>query len=227
MSGRCNCRGESAERAANPFLDRDISDLKEAWLSNLADLNVCSQKGLSGVLCFIGAATVLSPGVASIARNEVMAAKLPVDGQINTCTDESRVRSQLSSWSPYHGALYAVVEANAKIAAAGGDVRQVRMSFQEYFERLGDEPARWGKPLAALLGGLRGQLEFGTASIGGKDSMSGSFNDLSVPPTLVAFAVTAAQADKVISPEFKGSGHAVGILPVKRDASFLPILHSC
>jgi phosphoribosylformylglycinamidine synthase len=214
------------ERAANPFLDRDISDLKEAWLSNLADLNVCSQKGLSERFdATVGAATVLSPwgGKKRLTPNEVMAAKLPVDGQTNTCTLMSHgYDPQLSSWSPYHGALYAVVEANAKIAAAGGDVRQVRMSFQEYFERLGDEPARWGKPLAALLGGLRGQLEFGTASIGGKDSMSGSFNDLSVPPTLVAFAVTAAQADKVISPEFKGSGHAVGILPVKRDASFLP-----
>ncbi len=210
----------------NPFLQRDIPDLKEAWLANLADLNVCSQKGLGERFDgTIGGATVISPygGKTRLTPNEAMAAKLPVAGQTNTCTLMSHgYDPQLCSWSPYHGALYAVVEANAKIAAAGGDVRNVRMSFQEYFERLNKVPERWGKPLAALLGGLRGQLEFGTAAIGGKDSMSGSFNDLSVPPTLVAFAVTTAQADKIISPEFKGAGHAVGILPVKRDAAFLP-----
>jgi len=214
------------DEAKNPFRQAEISDLKEAWLNNLSDLNVCSQKGLSERFDgTVGAATVLSPwgGKMRLTPNEAMAAKLPVNGQTNTCTLMSHgYDPQLCSWSPYHGALYAVVEANAKIAAAGGDVRNVRMSFQEYFERLGEESERWGKPLAALLGGLRGQLEFGTASIGGKDSMSGTFNELSVPPTLVAFAVTAAAADKVVSPEFKGAGHAVGILPVKRDAAFLP-----
>ena len=219
---RVNC----PDAGKNPFQDREIADLKTAWLETLNDLNVCSQKGLGERFDgSIGAATVISPygGKTRLTPNEAMAAKLPIAGQTNTCTLMSHGYDPgLCSWSPYHGALYAVVEANARIAAAGGDVEQVRMSFQEYFERLNKMPERWGKPLAALLGGLRGQLEFGTAAIGGKDSMSGTFNDLSVPPTLVAFAVTAAQADRVISPEFKGSGHAVGILPVKRDAFFLP-----
>ena len=128
----------------------------------------------------------------------------------------------LSEWSPFHGALYAVIEANAKIAAAGGDVNTVRMSFQEYFERLNDVPERWGKPLAALLGGLQAQLEFGTAAIGGKDSMSGTFEDIHVPPTLVAFAVTTANAGDVISDEFKNAGAKVYLLPVTRDAEDMP-----
>ncbi len=201
-------------------------DLKGAWLANLKDLNVCSQKGLVERFdATIGASTVLSPygGVNRLTPNEAMAAKLPVDGTTSTCTLMSHgYNPWLAEWSPYHGALYAVVEANAKIAAAGGDVTQVRMSFQEYFERLNAEPESWGKPLAALLGGLKGQLEFGTAAIGGKDSMSGTFEDISVPPTLVAFAVTTCSASDIVSPEFKGTGHRVVLLTAPRDAYGMP-----
>ncbi|NLF94458.1 MAG: phosphoribosylformylglycinamidine synthase [Oligosphaeraceae bacterium] len=214
------------ESAANPFLPRAIQSFPAEWLQTLRDLNVCSQKGLiehfDGT---IGAATVLSPygGKYRLTPNEAMAAKIPCLGQTETCTLMSHgYNPVIASWSPYHGALYAVVEAIAKIAAAGGDVTQVRLSLQEYFERLKDVPERWGKPLAALLGALRGQLEFGTAAIGGKDSMSGSFNDLDVPPTLVAFAVTSAKADKMISPEYKNAGSCISLLPAPRDHHEIP-----
>ncbi|MBP5638742.1 MAG: phosphoribosylformylglycinamidine synthase subunit PurQ, partial [Victivallales bacterium] len=209
-----------------PECMKGSNSLKDAWLANLRDLNVCSQKGL--VERFdgsVGAATVLSPygGKYRLTPNEAMSAKIPLDGHTNTCTLMSHgYNPYLSEWSPFHGALYAVIEANAKIAAAGGDVNTVRMSFQEYFERLNDVPERWGKPLAALLGGLQAQLEFGTAAIGGKDSMSGTFEDIHVPPTLVAFAVTTANAGDVISDEFKNAGAKVYLLPVTRDAEDMP-----
>jgi phosphoribosylformylglycinamidine synthase len=200
--------------------------LNDAWLATLRDLNVCSQKGLIEHFdSSVGAATIISPlgGRLRLTPNEAMAAKLPVSGRTTTCSLMSHgFNPLLSEWSPYHGALYAVIEANAKIAAAGGDVTQVRMSFQEYFERLGEDEVRWGKPLAALLGGLKGQLEFGTASIGGKDSMSGSFEDISVPPTLVAFAVTAAKAGALCSPELKHPGSRLFLLSAPRDAQEMP-----
>ncbi len=209
-----------------PAWKQDGSTLAQDWLDNLRDLNVCSQKGMVERFdATVGAATVLSPygGKTRLTPNEAMAAKLPVAGRTGTCTLMSHgFNPWLSEWSPFHGALFAVVEANAKIAAAGGDVNDVRMSFQEYFERLGDDPEKWGKPLAALLGGLRGQLEFGTAAIGGKDSMSGTFEHLSVPPTLVAFAVAPTLARRVISPEFKGAGDQVLLLPAPRDHHDLP-----
>ena len=204
----------------------DASACKKQWLKTLGDLNVCSQQGL--VERFdgsIGAATVISPfgGKLRLTPNEAMAAKIPVPGHTETCTLMSHgYNPDLSTWSPYHGALYAVIEANAKIAAAGGDVSQVRMSFQEYFERLGERPASWGKTLAALLGGLRGQLEFGTASIGGKDSMSGTFEHISVPPTLVAFAVGVTDASLVTSPEFKKVGSVVSVLETTYGADGMP-----
>lgn len=212
--------------AGNPFARKKLYGGREVWLQVLGDLNVASQQGM--VERFdgsIGAATILAPfgGNMRLTPNEAMAAKLPTAGHTDTCTLMSHgYDPEISSWSPYHGALYAVVEANAKIAAAGGDVSQVRMSFQEYFERLETRPERWGKPLAALLGGLRGQLEFGTAAIGGKDSMSGTFENISVPPTLVAFAVAPARAGEIISPEFKRSGSQVRLLPVVRGDDALP-----
>lgn len=200
--------------------------LTDAWLNTLRDLNVCSQKGLVERFdATIGASTIINPlgGKTRMTPNESMAAKLPVTGRTTTCTLMSHgFNPQLSSWSPYHGALYAVVEANAKIAAAGGDVSQVRMSFQEYFERLGDDETRWGKPLAALLGGLKGQLEFGTAAIGGKDSMSGTFEDISVPPTLVAFAITSCKAGALCSPELKHPGNRLLLLAAPRDKQEMP-----
>ncbi len=173
----------------------------------------------------VGAATVISPcgGKYRLTPNEAMVAKIPCAGKTETCTVMSHgYNPNIATWSPYHGAIYAVLEANAKIAAAGGKVTETRMSLQEYFEKLRDEPERWGKPLAALLGALRGQLEFGTAAIGGKDSMSGSYNELDVPPTLVAFAITSAEAGKIISPEFKKPGHLVSLLQAERDENEIP-----
>ena len=210
----------SPDAGANPFSAKHVEDLLPAWMDALQDLNVCSQKGLverfDGT---IGAATILEPygGKMRLTPNEAMAAKLPTPGRTECCTLMSHgYDPYLCSWSPFHGAIYSVVEALAKLAAAGGDSSRARLSFQEYFERLGFVPERWGKPLSAVLGGLRAQLEFGTAAIGGKDSMSGTFENLTVPPSLVCFAVVAGDARNVVSPEFKAGGHVVSLLPVRR-----------
>ena len=210
----------------NPFQPPKVDDLLPRWMDAIQDLNVCSQKGLverfDGT---IGAATILEPygGKTRLTPNEAMAAKLPAGGKTECCTLMSHGYDPcLCSWSPFHGAIYSVVEALAKLAAAGGDALKARLSFQEYFEHLGDAPEKWGKPLAAVLGGLRAQLEFGTAAIGGKDSMSGTFEHLTVPPSLVCFAVVAGDARNVVSPEFKGAGHLVSLLPVVRLADGTP-----
>ena len=200
--------------------------VREAWLSMLADLNICSQKGLverfDGT---IGAGTILAPygGAFRESPNEAMAALIPTDGETTTATLMSHgYDPYLSEWSPFHGAVYAVTESLAKICAAGGDVSRARLTFQEYFEKLGKEPTRWGKPAAALLGGLSAQLGFGTASIGGKDSMSGTFEDIHVPPTLVSFAVNAVDAGHVISTDFKGADHRVALLSLPVDEALVP-----
>lgn len=204
------------------------SDLKTAWLNNLQDLNVCSQRGL--VECFdstIGAGTVLMPfgGHYQTTPGIGMAAKLPVEsGDTTTCTLMAYgYNPQIAKWSPFHGALYAVVEAVSKIVAMGGDYRTIRLSLQEYFEKLGTDSSKWGKPFAALLGAYHAQMQLGIPAIGGKDSMSGTFMDLHVPPTLVAFAVTAADTRNLISPEFKCSNSQVVWIPVARDANELPV----
>ena len=195
-------------------------------MRNLQDLNVCSQKGL--VERFdgsIGASTVIAPygGKTRLTPNEAMAAKLPVLGKTDFCTLMSHgYNPYLSSWSPFHGAVYAVVESLAKIAAAGGDSSKARLTFQEYFERMTEDATRWGKPLAALLGGLAAQLGMGVASIGGKDSMSGSFDDIDVPPTLISFAVATGDAKKLISPELKAAGHKLAMIEVARDEREMP-----
>ena len=200
--------------------------VREAWLSMLADLNICSQKGLverfDGT---IGAGTILAPygGAFRESPNEAMAALIPTEGETTTATLMSHgYDPYLSEWSPFHGAVYAVTESLAKICAAGGDVSRARLTFQEYFEKLGKEPSRWGKPAAALLGGLSAQLGFGTASIGGKDSMSGTFEDIHVPPTLVSFAVNAVDAGRVISTDFKGADHRVALLSLPVDEALIP-----
>ena len=200
--------------------------VREAWLSMLADLNICSQKGLverfDGT---IGAGTILAPygGAFRESPNEAMAALIPTEGETTTATLMSHgYDPYLSEWSPFHGAVYAVTESLAKICAAGGDVSRARLTFQEYFEKLGKEPSRWGKPAAALLGGLSAQLGFGTASIGGKDSMSGTFEDIHVPPTLVSFAVNAVDAGRVISTDFKGADHRVALLSLPVDEALVP-----
>ena len=200
--------------------------VREAWLAMLSDLNICSQKGMverfDGT---IGASTILAPygGTFRESPNEAMAALIPTDGETTTATLMSHgYDPYLSEWSPFHGAVYAVTESLAKICAAGGDVTRARLTFQEYFEKLQKVPQRWGKPAAALLGGLSAQLGFGTASIGGKDSMSGTFEDIHVPPTLVSFAVNAVEAKNVISTDFKGADHRVALLRLPVDEALVP-----
>lgn len=201
--------------------------LREAWLKNLGRLGVCGQKGLVERFdSTIGAGSVLLPfgGAQQRTPTEGMAAKLPLpDGETATATLMSfGYDPGLARWSPFHGAVFAVVEAVTKIAAMGGDPSRVRLSLQEYFEKPGDNPTAWGKPFAALLGAYLAQKELGIAAIGGKDSMSGTFHDLHVPPTLVAFALTTTEASRVLSPEFKQPDHVVLWLSLERNAQEMP-----
>lgn len=202
-------------------------DLEEAWLRNLERLAVCSQKGLAERFdSTIGAGTVLMPfgGSRQLTPAEGMAAKLPVQrGDTITGTLMTfGYNPVIAKWSPFHGAVYAIVEAVAKIAAMGGDYRRIRLTLQEYFAKPADDPRRWGKPFAALLGAYYTQMRLGIPAIGGKDSMSGSFKELDVPPTLVAFALAVADIRRVLSPEFKKAGSQVVLLPLKRDSAELP-----
>ncbi len=191
----------------------------EALKANLSRLEVCSQKGLVERFdSSIGAATVLMPyaGGSQLTPEEAMVAKLPL---LKGETDDASVMAygfipKLSSWSPFHSAAFAVTESLAKLAAVGCDPSKARLTFQEYFERLNDVPTRWGKPVSALLGALSAQLGYKTPSIGGKDSMSGSFNELDVPPTLVSFAVGMTKASKTVSAKFKKAGSAVKLLEI-------------
>ncbi|MCH5314671.1 MAG: phosphoribosylformylglycinamidine synthase [Eubacterium sp.] len=194
----------------------------DALKANLTRLEVCSQKGLVERFdSSIGAATVLMPyaGKYQLTPEEAMVAKIPLlEGE----TDTASVMAygfipKLSRWSPFHSAAYAVSESLAKLAAVGCNPAKARLTFQEYFERLNNEPSRWGKPAAALLGALKAQLGYKCPSIGGKDSMSGSFNELDVPPTLVSFAVGMSEASKTVSSQFKRSGSVVKLLPLPVD----------
>ena len=203
------------------------ADWAVAWLNTLQDLNVCSQKGLVERFdSSIGAGTVLMPfgGQHQITPVDGMVAKLPVlSGDTITGTVMTYgYNPQLAKWSPFHGALYAVVEAAAKTVALGGDYRKIRLTLQEYFEKLGNDAQKWGKPFSALLGAYYAQKRLGLPAIGGKDSMSGTFKDLNVPPTLVAFAVSAVDVRQVISPEFKQSGSRLVYVPAGRDEQGLP-----
>jgi len=207
----------------------DISDVKKAWLKNLKQLNVCSQKGLVERFdSSIGAGTVLMPFGGRYQNTPVdgMVAKIPVlKGETSTGTIMTYgYNPVLSKWSPFHGALYAVVEAAAKAVALGGNYSSVRLSLQEYFGKPGTEAERWGKPFSALLGALYAQKELGIAAIGGKDSMSGSFKEIDVPPTLVAFAVDSVDVNKVISPEFKGINNKVILIKAARDEEEIPVM---
>lgn len=204
-----------------------ITDVKETWLRTLSDLNICSKKGLVEMFdSSIGAATVLMPygGKTQTTPIQIMVAKLPVmEGKTDLTTMMSYgFDPYLSSWSPYHGAVYAVLESVAKIVAAGGDYKKIRLTFQEYFERLGEDPHRWGKPFAALLGAYDAQKGFGIPSIGGKDSMSGSFEDIDVPPTLVSFAVDYTKASHIVSPEFKKPGNSLLLVEIPFDSFGIP-----
>ena len=201
-------------------------DIKEKWLRVLSDLNVACQKGLAERFdSTIGAGTVLMPfgGKNQLTPVEAMAAKVPVDGDTTTATLMSfGYDPKIAKWSPFHGAVYAVVHSVAKIVAAGGNYDSCRLTFQEYFERLGEDPARWGKPFSALLGALTAQMKLGTAAIGGKDSMSGTFMDLDVPPTLVSFAVDVSDINTIISPEFKTIENTIVKLVTKYDDNDMP-----
>jgi phosphoribosylformylglycinamidine synthase len=203
------------------------SDIEKAWLENLKDLNVCSQKGLAERFdSTIGGNTVLMPfgGTQQITPTEGMVAKLPVLGAETTTATAMTYgyNPYLMEWSPFHGALYAVVEAVAKMVALGGRADTIRMTFQEYFESLGRDAAKWGKPFSALLGALWAQHQFEIPAIGGKDSMSGTFMDMTVPPTLTAFAVDVMKADNAISPEFKYVGNKVYYVESLRNEFEMP-----
>jgi len=208
-------------------LTDDAADLKTAWLCNLHRLNVCSQKGLVERFdSTIGAGTVLMPfgGKHQLSPAEGMAAKLPVlNGDTTTGTLMSfGYNPEISKWSPFHGAMYSIIEAVAKITAMGGDYKRIRLTLQEYFEKLGKDTYKWGKPLSALLGAYYAQIRLGIPAIGGKDSMSGTFKDLTVPPTLVAFAVDTIDVGKVISTEFKKAGSQVVLITLDRDEKDIP-----
>jgi len=206
----------------------ESGDIKGAWLTLLNDLNVCSQKGLVEMFdSSIGAGSVLMPygGVHQLTETQAMVAKLPVlKGKTETVTMMSYgFDPYLSSWSPYHGAIYAVVESMAKIVANGGDYSKIRFTFQEYFRRMSEDPARWSQPFAALLGAYDAQIGFGLPSIGGKDSMSGTFNDIDVPPTLVSFAVDIAKYPEIVTPELKAAGNALVLFEIEKDEFDVPV----
>ena len=204
------------------------NDNKAAWLAMLADLNVCSQKGLVEMFDgSIGAGSVYMPygGRYQLTETQSMVAKLPVlKGKCDTVTMMSYgFDPYLSSWSPYHGSVYAVLESLSRIVTAGGDYKKVRFTFQEYFRRMSEDPKRWSQPFAALLGAFDAQIGFGLPSIGGKDSMSGTFNDIDVPPTLVSFAVDVAREKDVITPELKEAGDKLVLFTIEKNAYDLPV----
>ena len=209
------------------FGREDVKDVKGKWMETLGDLNVCSQKGLVEMFDgSIGAASVFMPhgGKYQLTETQAMVAKLPVlTGDCDTVTMMSYgFDPYLSTWSPYHGAIYAVTESVAKIVAAGGDYSKIRFTFQEYFRRMTEDPHRWSQPFAALLGAYNAQLGFGLPSIGGKDSMSGTFEDIDVPPTLVSFAVDVAVEKDIITPELKAAGNKLVWLRIPTDEYDVP-----
>ena len=224
-----NVEVELPKKEESLFLPKEVrGEVKETWLNLLSDLNVCSQKGLVEMFDgSIGAGSVFMPhgGKYQMTETQTMIAKVPV---MNGTTDSVSMMSYgfdpyLSSWSPYHGAVYAVVESVAKNVAAGGDYRKIRFTFQEYFRRMTEDPKRWSQPFAALLGAYEAQLGFGLPAIGGKDSMSGTFQEIDVPPTLVSFAVDMATEKDVITPELKSAGNKLVRIRIARDAYDLPV----
>lgn len=214
---------------ADTILSRaEVDDVQDKWLQTLRDLNVCSQKGLVEMFDgSIGAGSVLMPhgGKYQMTETQSMVAKLPVlTGECDTVTMMSYgFDPYLSTWSPYHGAIYAVTESVAKIVASGGDYTKIRFTFQEYFRRMSEKPERWSQPFAALLGAYNAQLGFGLPSIGGKDSMSGTFEDIDVPPTLVSFAVDIAKEQDIITPELKAAGNKLVWLRIETDDYDVPV----
>lgn len=219
---------EVPNKKGSLFEKRELEDVKAEWLNMLSGLNVCSQKGLVEMFDgSIGAGSVFMPygGKYQLTETQAMVAKLPVlKGTTDTVTMMSYgFDPYLSSWSPYHGAIYAVLSSVAKIVACGGDYRKIRFTFQEYFRRMTEDPARWSQPFAALLGAYHAQMGLGLPSIGGKDSMSGTFHDVDVPPTLVSFAVDTASHKHIITPEFKKAGSKLVLFKIEKDQYDLPV----
>ncbi len=216
-----------AVKAAADALEQ--KDVKAAWLAVLSDLNVCSQKGLVEMFdASIGAGSVLMPygGKYQLTETQTMVAKLPMLGTQKTDTVTMMSYGfdpYLSSWSPYHGAIYAVMESIAKIVASGGDYKKIHFTFQEYFRRMTEDPLRWSQPFAALLGAYDAQIGFELASIGGKDSMSGTFNHIDVPPTLVSFAVDVAKHTDIVTPELKQAGDRLVLFRTDKDEYDIPV----
>ena len=209
---------------SSPFIP---ADHKARITDQLSSLNICSQKGLGEIFDgSVGAGTVLWPfgGDRQLTPPDAMVAKLPLlEGNTDVCTYMSwGFNPNISAWSPFHGALYAVTESVCKAVAAGVQLSDIRLTLQEYFPKLGNDPTRWGLPFAALLGAYQAQHGLRLAAIGGKDSMSGSFNDLDVPPTLVSFALAPGKASLALSPEFKTSGSTLSFIEISRDANHLP-----
>lgn len=227
---RSNVHVKAPDFEISPFAVSEDSRgerISEGWKRTMEDLNVCSQRGLVERFdSTIGMGSVLHPfgGRERSTPTEVMAAKLPtLAGEPDTGTLMTfGFHPQTAEWSPFHGALYAVVESVARIISAGGKLDRIRLTLQEYFERLREDPSRWGKPFAALLGAWTAQDELGVAAIGGKDSMSGSFRDLDVPPTLVSFAVCPVPLANIISPEFKSAGSRIVIYTPPTDSCHVP-----
>ena len=219
---------EMPSRKDSLFIKKEVEDVKETWLNTLSDLNVCSQKGLVEMFDgSIGAGSVFMPhgGKYQMTETQAMVAKVPVQ---NGTTDSVSMMSYgfdpyLSSWSPYHGAVYAVTESMAKIVACGGDYSKIRFTFQEYFRRMTEDPERWSQPFAALLGAYKAQIAYGLPSIGGKDSMSGTFEHIDVPPTLVSFAVDIAKEGDIITPELKKAGNKLVWMKIEKDEYELPV----
>ena len=210
---------------------KTYSDCADSWEALMTNLNVCSQKGLVERFdSTIGAGTVLMPygGAYQLTPTQAMAAKIPVlKGETKTCSIMGwGFNPYVSDKSPYHGAMAAVIESVAKVVAAGGSYKKCWLTFQEYFERTQNNPTRWGKPFSALLGAFKAQLELGCGAIGGKDSMSGTFENIDVPATLVSFAVSTADSNAVVSPEFKKSGNKVILITPEYDENNLPIFDS-
>ena len=209
--------------------NRPVHSHSSSIIETLSALNICSQKGLGEIFdASVGAGTVLWPfgGDRQLTPPDAMVAKLPLlEGDTDVATFMSwGFNPEISSWSPFHGALYAVTESVCKAVAAGARLTDIRLTLQEYFPKLGNDPTRWGLPFAALLGAWHAQHGLRLAAIGGKDSMSGSFNELDVPPTLVSFALAPGLASLALSPEFKKSGSQISFIQISRDADHLPDL---
>ena len=220
---------EMPDENVNPFAKDSLKDesTRGAFARILGDINECSQKGLVEMFdSSIGAGTVLMPygGTCQMTETQCMVAKLPLEkGESDTVTMMSYgFDPYLSKWSPYHGAMYAVIESVSKIVATGGDYKKIRFSFQEYFRRMTEDPRRWSQPFAALLGAYEAQMQLGLPSIGGKDSMSGTFNDIDVPPTLVSFAVDVAKTEDIVTPEFKNENNKIVKFVINKDDDLIP-----